>query len=121
MTWTHAVVRVGSHDVLLALEVLPEEQRAPMAASIAWYAVLSATEDESARRDAWQAFMSTIMSPHVEFSVAHDHPEQLGESWWLEAVRSALETFVRVNTLDALVSEQLPSALHLARTQQAAS
>ncbi len=54
MTWTHAVVRVEPHDVLLALAVLPDEQRAAMAASIAWFTVLAATEEAPARQGrAW--------------------------------------------------------------------
>lgn len=121
MNWTHAVVRVGPHEVLLALALLPEEERAPMAASIAWFTVLVATENAQAQQGAWPTFVSTVIAPHVEFSVPHDHPETLGDAWWLEAMRSALMALVRANALDSLISEQLPSAYHLARTQKAAS
>lgn len=119
--WTNAVVQIGSYEVGLALELLPAERRVPMAASIAWITVLAATEGEDVHKEAWRTFVDDVLYPHVAFTVPHPHPEQLDGGWWLEAIRSALMALVEVNALGPLISEQLPSAYHLALAPRAVS
>lgn len=119
--WTHRTVQVGDHDIGLALEVLAHERRAPMAASIAWLAVTSAIEDGTANQAAWETFVRDVIKPHVHFTVLHDDPDALGESWWLEAIRQATMAFVEANGLDGLIKEQLPSFYRQALTSRQTS
>lgn len=118
---THRTVRVGDQAVGLTVEVLAQEQRAPLAASIAWFYVTCEAEGEAVDAEAWQAFLRDIINPHVDFLITGVDLDTLSDAFWLDVFRQAVRAFVEENALRDLIQEQLPFVSRMAHTSRTAS
>lgn len=97
--WTDIEVVVEDQRIGVAIELLPEEGRARVAAAMAWFALQEADGSARAEPEEWQTFMERTILRHVRFTVPTDHLPGASSKWWAHASQQAIVAFVRVNSL----------------------
>ncbi len=97
-------VEIEGHRVVMAVTVLPADERERMAASIAWFADAAMHQPAA---DAWHVFVDEVIGTHVSFTVDELRLVDLDAGWWTKAIRAATLAFVQINGLAAGLERSL--------------
>jgi len=95
VNWVQSSIDVQGERVGLSLHRLDPDECERAAAAIAWFTLQAGMDDP----EAWKDFLESVIFGHIDFTIAKDRLETLGQAWWDEATSRAAGEFVRVNDL----------------------
>src|SRR5262245_66643181 len=105
-SWIDASFDLQGHRIGVSVRRLAHDEAARLAASLAWFARIAATPGADLDATDWPALLQEIMGNYVSLTVADDVLERL-EELSTALCSGALRTFVQVNDINPIVTQQL--------------
>jgi len=118
--WIESAVQVGDLPVCVSVERLDDQRREQTAAVLAWLTLEALTDAQGNSTRAWHEHVAEIVRDHVAFVIDDGtRPDDLGTSWWTEAIGVAFIQFVRHNELAESINRHVEVMRRLDRPFEA--